>query len=154
MVLMRIVPVIISNQTYVTIMGYIIAFPLKWARAEDIRQLVFRSICILLNKGDEVDGKIMVIKGEWKLNKYYNFISIIICGFDLVVYILFFNGIDLVSDEVVFPLMIVGSIMGIVFSWLGSKGITRNIGIFGNAFVLLFTVIVPLIVRTFIWNTP
>jgi hypothetical protein len=88
------------------------------------------------------------------LNKYYNFISIIICGFDLVVYILFFNGIDLVSDEVVFPLMIVGSIMGIVFSWLGSKGITRNIGIFGNAFVLLFTVIVPLIVRTFIWNTP
>ncbi|NQD68739.1 hypothetical protein HP456_22795 [Bacillus haikouensis] len=88
------------------------------------------------------------------MNKYYNFISIIICGFDLVVYILFFNGIDLVSDEVVFPLMIGGSIMGIVFSGLGSKGITRNIGIFGNAFVLLFTVIVPLIVRTFIWNTP
>jgi hypothetical protein len=71
-----------------------------------------------------------------------------------VVYILFFNGIDLAPEEVVFPLMIGGSIIGVIFSWFGSKGVTRNIGIFGDTFVLLFLVIVPLIVRTFIWNTP
>jgi Na+/serine symporter len=80
--------------------------------------------------------------------------SVIIFGFDLVVYILFFNGIDLIPDEVVFLLMVAGSIIGLILSWLGFKGVTRNVGIFGNIFVLLFTVIGPLIVRTFIWNTP
>jgi hypothetical protein len=80
--------------------------------------------------------------------------SVIIFGFDLVVYILFFNGIDLIPDAAVFLLMVVGSIIGLILSWFGIKGVTRNIGIFGNTIVLLFTVIGPLIVRTFIWNTP
>jgi hypothetical protein len=88
------------------------------------------------------------------LKNYFNVISVIICGFDIVAYILFLNGIDIVPDEAVFPLMIVGSIIGIILSWFGSKGVMRNIGIFGNAFVLLFTVIGPLIVRTLIWNKP
>ncbi|MFJ7953079.1 hypothetical protein ACIQZG_16290 [Lysinibacillus sp. NPDC096418] len=88
------------------------------------------------------------------MKNYFNVISVIICGFDLVVYILFLNGIDLVTDEVIFPLMIGGSIIGFILSWFGNKGVTRNMGIFGNAFVLLFTVIGPLIVRAFIWNAP
>jgi hypothetical protein len=88
------------------------------------------------------------------LKNYFNVISLLICGLDLVVYILFLNGIDLVPDEVVFSLMIAGSISGVILSWIGSKGVMRNIGIFGNAVVLIFTVIGPLIVRTLIWNTP
>jgi len=92
--------------------------------------------------------------GVRKLKNYFNVISVIICGFDLVVYILFLNGIELVTDEVIFSLMIGGSIIGFILSWFGNKGVTRNIGIFGNAFVLLFTVIGPLIVRAFIWNAP
>jgi hypothetical protein len=88
------------------------------------------------------------------LKKYFNVISVMICGFDLLIYILFLNGIDLVPDEVVFSLILVGSIIGVILSWFGSKGVMRNIGVFGNAFVLFFTVIGPLIVRTFIWNTP
>lgn len=88
------------------------------------------------------------------MKNYFNVISVIIFAFDLVVFILFINGIDLVPDEVFFPLMMGGSTIGLIFSWFGSKGVIRNIGIFGNAFVLLFTVIGPLIVRTFIWNKP
>jgi hypothetical protein len=88
------------------------------------------------------------------MKKYLNIISVIIFGFDLMVYILFFNGIDLVPDEAVFPVMISGSVIGVVLSWFGNKGVSRNIGMFGNAFILVLTVIVPLIVRTFIWNTP
>jgi hypothetical protein len=88
------------------------------------------------------------------VKKYLNIISVMIFGFVLMVYILFFNGIDLVPDEAVFPVMISGSVMGVVLSWFGPKGAARNIGLFGNAFLLLFVVIVPLIVRTFIWNTP
>lgn len=59
-------------------------------------------------------------------------ISVIICGFDLVVFILFFNGIDLVPDKAIFPLMIGGSILGFILPWFGSKGVTRNVGIWGN----------------------
>ncbi len=70
-----------------------------------------------------------------------------------MVYTLFFNGINLVLDEVFFPLMIGGSFIGFILSWFGNKGVTRNMGIFGNTFVLLFTVIGPLMVRAFIWNT-
>jgi hypothetical protein len=88
------------------------------------------------------------------MKKYLNIISVIIFGFDLMVYILFFNGIDLVPDEAVFSVMISGSVIGVVLSWFGNKGVTRNIGIYGNAVLLVITVIVPLIVRTFIWNTP
>ena len=88
------------------------------------------------------------------MKNYLNMISILICVLNLVVYILFFNGIDLVPDEVIFSLLTVGSIVGLILSWMGHKGVTRNIGLFGNAFILLFTVIGPFIVRTFIWNTP
>ena len=92
--------------------------------------------------------------GVGKLKSYFNVISVIICGFDLVCYILFFNGIELVPDELFLATIIDGSIIGFILSWFGNKGVTRNIGVFGNAFVLLFTVIGPLIVRAFIWNTP
>ncbi|WP_188453391.1 hypothetical protein [Virgibacillus oceani] len=88
------------------------------------------------------------------MKKYFNVISVIICGLDIVVYILFFSGIDFVPDEAVFPLMTVGSIIGVILSWFGSTGVIRNIGIFGNAFILLFTVIGPLLVRALIWNKP
>jgi hypothetical protein len=88
------------------------------------------------------------------LKNYFTVISIIVCGFNLLVYSLFLNGMDLVPDKIVFSLMLVGSIIGVILSWIGSKGVMRNIGIFGNAVVLLFTVIGPLIVRTLIWNTP
>ena len=88
------------------------------------------------------------------MKSYLNTISILICVLNLVGYILFFNGIDLVPDGVIFSLLTVGSIVGLTLSWMGRKGVMRNIGLFGNAFILLFTVIGPLIVRTFIWNTP
>jgi len=88
------------------------------------------------------------------MKSYFNIISITICGFNLFVYSLFFFGIDLVPDEVVFPLIITGSIIGFILSGFGTKGVTRNIGIFGHIFVLLFTIVGPLIVGTFIWNEP
>jgi hypothetical protein len=47
-------------------------------------------------------------------------------------------------------IMIGCSIIGVILSWYGSKGVLRNIGIFGNAFILVFTFIIPVIVRTFI----
>ena len=88
------------------------------------------------------------------MKSYFNIISIIICGFNIFVYSLFFFGIDLVPDEVVFPLIIIGSIIGFILSWFGTKGVTRNIVIFGHIIVLLFTIIGPLIVCTLIWNEP
>jgi hypothetical protein len=88
------------------------------------------------------------------MKEYFNIISVIIFCLNLVVYILFFNGIDLVPDEAAFPMMLSVSVIGVVLSWSGNKGILRNIGIFGHSFFLLFTVIIPLIVRIFIWNTP
>ena len=84
----------------------------------------------------------------------FNIISITICGFNLFVYSLFFFGMDLFPDEVVFPLIIIGSIIGLILSSTGSKGTTRKLGLIGHVFVLLFTIVGPLIVGTFIWNEP
>ena len=88
------------------------------------------------------------------MKRYFNIISITICGFNIFVYSLFFFGIDLVPDEVVFPQIIIGSIIGFILSGFGTKRFTKNIGIFGHIFVLLFTIVGPLIVSTFIWNEP
>ncbi|QTN00909.1 hypothetical protein ERJ70_17415 [Sediminibacillus dalangtanensis] len=56
------------------------------------------------------------------MKKYLNMMAIILLVFNLMVYISFFNGIDIVPDEAVFPLIIGSSVIGVVFSWLGSKG--------------------------------
>ena len=88
------------------------------------------------------------------MKNYFNVTSLFISGFSILVYSLFFFGIDLVPVEVVFPLIIIGSIIGLILSWFGTKGVTRNIGIFAHIFVLLFTIVIPLIVGTFIWNKP
>lgn len=88
------------------------------------------------------------------MKKFLNIMSIIIIGFDLLVFILFLNGIDVVPDEAFFPLIIAGSISGFTLSWFGSKGVLRSMDILGNVFLLLFIVIVPFIIRTFIWNQP
>lgn len=92
--------------------------------------------------------------GVINLKKNFNVLSVILFGFNLVVYVLFFNGFDIVPDEALFPLTIGVSIIAVILSWFGRKGFLRNIGIFLNVFILLFTVIGPIIVRTFIWNSP
>ncbi len=80
------------------------------------------------------------------MKKYLVLISFIILGFNLVTYLLFFNGIDVVPDETFFPVMIGGSMIGIFLSLCGERGITRKITMFGNTLILLFTVIGPLVV--------
>lgn len=88
------------------------------------------------------------------MEKYLSPLSVFIFIFNLLVYILFFSGIDLVPDDAVFPLIICGSIAGAILAWYGRKGIIRYIGISSNITVLFFTVIIPLFVRMFIWNKP
>ncbi|TCP21708.1 hypothetical protein EV207_14017 [Scopulibacillus darangshiensis] len=80
--------------------------------------------------------------------------SVILFCFSLIVCILFLNGIDLFPDEVVIPLIIGGSIIGLILSLFGRKDAFGKIGIVSNSFFLLFIIIVPIIVRTFIWNQP
>ncbi|TYR74560.1 hypothetical protein FZC79_13870 [Rossellomorea vietnamensis] len=60
------------------------------------------------------------------MKKYLNIISIIMFGIVLMIYILFFNGTDLVPDEAFFPVMISGSVMGVVLSWFGPKGVQET----------------------------
>ncbi|MFS0824351.1 hypothetical protein [Bacillus sp. 1P02SD] len=86
--------------------------------------------------------------------RYLNAVSLLLFGLNVSHYFLFFNGIDLVPDKVFFPIVIVFSIIGLALAIFGQKGITRNIGVFGNTIFLLFTVVGPLIVRILLWNSP
>lgn len=88
------------------------------------------------------------------MGKYFNIISVILLIINLVVYILFFNGIELISEKATFYILVSGSVIGIILSWFGNKGILRNIGILGNTIGLVLIVIIPLLVRIFIWNRP
>lgn len=74
------------------------------------------------------------------MKKYLNITSLVIFVVNLIVYILFLNGIDILPDATVFPVIIVGSIIGILLSLFGMKGVSRNFSIFGNSLILLFTV--------------
>lgn len=88
------------------------------------------------------------------MKKYLNITSLFIFFVNLIVYLLFFNGIDIVPDSTFFPVIIGGSIIGILLSLFGMKGVSRNFSIFGNSLIHLFTVIGPLIVGFLFWSTP
>ena len=89
------------------------------------------------------------------MKKIFSILSVAIFVFNFVVYSFFLRGVDIVPDKAFFPLLIGGSIVGFILARVGNKkGALRNLGTFGNAFVLVIAVILPILVRTFIWNEP
>ncbi|GGA67896.1 hypothetical protein [Ornithinibacillus halotolerans] len=88
------------------------------------------------------------------MKRYVHTISVAIFTFNVILYLLFLNGVHFVPDEAVFPFLIIGSIIGIILPWFGGKGTIRKIGIIGNIIVLLLTFIGPLLYGVLFWNEP
>jgi len=88
------------------------------------------------------------------LKKYFNLILSVLFGLNLIVYISFFNGVNLIPDKAIFPFLIFSTVIGFLLSWCGNKGNLRIVGIVGNSLVLFISAIAPILVRIFIWNQP
>ena len=85
------------------------------------------------------------------MKKVFSMLSVAIFIFNFVLYGFFIQGIYIVPDIAYFPLLFGGSIIGFILARIGNKkGELRNMGTFGNAFILFMAVIVPLLFHIFV----
>ena len=88
------------------------------------------------------------------MRQYFNIISLFLFIINVIICVMFFNGMNLVPDEAIFPVTVGGSIIGTILTLFGKKEVLRVIGLIGNSGILILMIIIPFIVRTFIWNKP
>ena len=86
------------------------------------------------------------------MKKVFSMLSVAIFLFNFVLYGFFIKDIYIVPDKAYFPLLCGGSIIGFILARIGNKkGELRDIGTFGNAFILLIAVILPLLFHIFVF---
>lgn len=74
-------------------------------------------------------------------------------------FILFFVGVVayaamlLGNDHFLFVGVII-SLIGFVAALFAEKGLYKRVGLIGNGGILFITIIIPVVVTTFFWNTP
>ncbi|MGF3104594.1 hypothetical protein [Rossellomorea sp. DUT-2] len=85
--------------------------------------------------------------------KKYGLLSVLffLAGFSVYFISMFLTG-DLFSGKVMIMIVIVLPVIGLILGLKG-KGGFKTFGIIGNSFILLLSVVVPL-VSTFFWNQP
>ncbi|MED4116314.1 hypothetical protein [Priestia megaterium] len=88
------------------------------------------------------------------IKKSLSTIGLILFIINVILILFFINGVDLVPDQVVFPIWIGGSILGLVLTILGKKGLLRVIGITGNLLFLCLVIIFPVIIAPFLFSGP
>jgi hypothetical protein len=86
--------------------------------------------------------------------KSFSTIGLILFIINVILILFFINGVDLVPDKVVFPIWIGGSILGLVLTILGKKGLLRVIGITGNLLFLCLVVIFSVVIAPFLFSGP
>ena len=85
------------------------------------------------------------------MKKVFSILSVSIFLFNFVVYIFFIQGLYIVPDAIFFLSMSGGSIIGFILARIGNKkGELRDMGTFGNAFILFMAIILPLLFHIFV----
>lgn len=84
--------------------------------------------------------------------KSFSTIGLILFIINVILILFFINGVDLVPDKVAFPIWVGGSILGLVLTILGKKGLLRVIGITGNLLFLCLVVIFPVAIAPFLFS--
>lgn len=88
------------------------------------------------------------------MKKTLSRVSAVIFFINLLNYVLFITGIDIIQENIYFPVFFGGSVLGLLFAFTGEKNIYRKIGMWGNLFIVFLIFILPFIVTTFFWNEP
>ena len=88
------------------------------------------------------------------MRKAFSIISFVLFIINLIICVMYFNGVDLIQDEVIFSVTAGGSIIGMILALFGKRGKFSVIGLSGNTAIFILMMIIPFLVRTFIWNTP
>ncbi|QTL52453.1 hypothetical protein [Priestia aryabhattai] len=86
--------------------------------------------------------------------KSFSTVGLILFIINVILILFFINGVDLVPDQVVFPIWIGGSVLGLLLTILGEKGLLRVIGITGNLLFLCLVVIFPIVIAPFLFSGP
>lgn len=84
------------------------------------------------------------------MKNIFGIISTILFIVGLVCYVSMFFG----SYDSVILAGIIASVIGFILAFFAKKDVFKQIGLFGNAIVLIISIILPFIVTTFFWNQP
>ncbi|QOR64879.1 hypothetical protein IM538_13580 [Cytobacillus suaedae] len=76
-------------------------------------------------------------------------VSTVLFFVGLVLYIAVFIG----NDRFLLGAVIV-SISGFILALFADKSTYKNIGLFGNGFIIVITIVIPFMITTFFWNEP
>jgi hypothetical protein len=83
------------------------------------------------------------------MKKALGILSSILYGISLFSYVLF-----LATGSNVLIIVVGASTGGFILALFSEKGVLKKIGLIGNGLILIISVIIPLIVTTFFWNSP
>jgi hypothetical protein len=83
------------------------------------------------------------------MKKRLNYISFTLFLIAAISYFTVFIGID----ELLL-IAAISSAFGFIIALFGDRGKVKKISIFGNAMIIFLSVIMPLVITTFFWNSP
>lgn len=58
-----------------------------------------------------------------------------------------------VNDSFLLGAVIIAAI-GFILALFAERSTFKNIGLFGNGFIILITIVIPFLITTFFWNEP
>ncbi|MGV2622548.1 UNVERIFIED_CONTAM: hypothetical protein N8J90_15230 [Halobacillus marinus] len=76
-------------------------------------------------------------------------ISICLFALSLILYI-----VMLLGNDAYLLISVVLAVFGLIAGVFSEKGLYKRIGLIGNGALVIVTIVIPLIVTTFFWNTP